>query len=275
MKGSFGRERKSSPIIGCTTLSCDELQGARAASDSHLEYEVPVKCDDGCECWGNGRQFAAMTRASPIGLWRRNFPSKQKFAAAAVAAACPALPGDGAGDGNRTHVSSLGSCSSTIELHPHPLNCRRCAVGEAICPGPGKYTNSGFSRWPGLRGAPALPPGSLRDDRTASTPVTPRGRADSAGAARGESLPSWPHRVWPRRRDDQLGKFAGCGTRAGSLGLQSRQAPTGCRSKRPVGHGGLCLHRGLDGSRQGCFARSDFGMVAWTVADRRQWGHGP
>ena len=27
--------------------------------------------------------------------------------------------GDGAGDGNRTHVSSLGSCSSTIELHPH------------------------------------------------------------------------------------------------------------------------------------------------------------
>src|SRR5262249_17390524 len=24
---------------------------------------------------------------------------------------------DGAGDGNRTHVSSLGSCSSTIELH--------------------------------------------------------------------------------------------------------------------------------------------------------------
>ncbi len=26
--------------------------------------------------------------------------------------------GSGAGDGNRTHVSSLGSCSSTIELHP-------------------------------------------------------------------------------------------------------------------------------------------------------------
>jgi hypothetical protein len=24
----------------------------------------------------------------------------------------------GAGDGNRTHASSLGSCSSTIELHP-------------------------------------------------------------------------------------------------------------------------------------------------------------
>jgi hypothetical protein len=29
------------------------------------------------------------------------------------------LGADGAGDGNRTHVSSLGSCSSTIELHPH------------------------------------------------------------------------------------------------------------------------------------------------------------
>ena len=27
----------------------------------------------------------------------------------------------GAGDGNRTHVSSLGSCSSTIELHPRGL----------------------------------------------------------------------------------------------------------------------------------------------------------
>src|SRR5262249_8802254 len=31
----------------------------------------------------------------------------------------PAPTGEaGAGDGNRTHVSSLGSCSSTIELHP-------------------------------------------------------------------------------------------------------------------------------------------------------------
>jgi hypothetical protein len=29
--------------------------------------------------------------------------------------------GYGAGDGNRTHVSSLGSCSSTIELHPQPV----------------------------------------------------------------------------------------------------------------------------------------------------------
>jgi hypothetical protein len=27
---------------------------------------------------------------------------------------------NGAGDGNRTHVCSLGSCRSTIELHPHP-----------------------------------------------------------------------------------------------------------------------------------------------------------
>lgn len=28
------------------------------------------------------------------------------------------LRGHGAGDGNRTHVCSLGSCRSTIELHP-------------------------------------------------------------------------------------------------------------------------------------------------------------
>src|SRR5690606_15541453 len=36
-------------------------------------------------------------------------------------------PVTGAGDGNRTHASSLGSCSSTIELHPHaaPVYARR------------------------------------------------------------------------------------------------------------------------------------------------------
>ncbi len=30
---------------------------------------------------------------------------------------------DGAGDGNRTHASSLGSYSSTIELHPRYAQC--------------------------------------------------------------------------------------------------------------------------------------------------------
>ncbi len=115
-----GRQRKSSPIVGCTALSCDELKSGRTVSDSHLRYAARVKCDGGCDCRGNARQSAAMTRVSPIGLWRRNFPSNRKFAAAAVAPACPALPGNGAGDGNRTHVSSLGSCSSTIELHPRP-----------------------------------------------------------------------------------------------------------------------------------------------------------
>src|SRR5256885_12814843 len=45
------------------------------------------------------------------------------------------MPGVGAGDGNRTHVSSLGSCSSTIELHPHrwrfygpPVAVGKCAA---------------------------------------------------------------------------------------------------------------------------------------------------
>ena len=37
---------------------------------------------------------------------------------------------DGAGDGNRTHVSSLGSCSSTIELHPQRRNCRHVALAR-------------------------------------------------------------------------------------------------------------------------------------------------
>ena len=40
--------------------------------------------------------------------------------------------GDGAGDGNRTHVSSLGSCSSTIELHPRAENCTRGTARAAI-----------------------------------------------------------------------------------------------------------------------------------------------
>ncbi len=31
--------------------------------------------------------------------------------------------GSGAGDGNRTHVRSLGSSCSTIELHPRPFGC--------------------------------------------------------------------------------------------------------------------------------------------------------
>jgi len=31
----------------------------------------------------------------------------------------------GAGDGNRTHVMSLGSSGSAIELHPHALDSKR------------------------------------------------------------------------------------------------------------------------------------------------------
>ena len=40
----------------------------------------------------------------------------------------------GAGDGNRTHASSLGSCSSTIELHPRSAGslCRGPAAGNAV-----------------------------------------------------------------------------------------------------------------------------------------------
>src|SRR5258706_5915136 len=48
----------------------------------------------------------------------------------------------GAGDGNRTHVCSLGSCRSTIELHPQPLRdstrevgfkvAADCAIGKSI-----------------------------------------------------------------------------------------------------------------------------------------------
>ena len=67
-------------------------------------------------------------------------------AARALTAAYEAFLGraaeDGAGDGNRTHVSSLGSCSSTIELHPpgpstliglravRQLSGARCARGQ-------------------------------------------------------------------------------------------------------------------------------------------------
>lgn len=38
----------------------------------------------------------------------------------------------GAGDENRTHVSSLGSSCSTIELHPRAELCERCPAADSI-----------------------------------------------------------------------------------------------------------------------------------------------
>ena len=36
-----------------------------------------------------------------------------------------------AGDGNRTHVSSLEGWCSTIELHPHEIYCLKCPEPES------------------------------------------------------------------------------------------------------------------------------------------------
>src|SRR5215831_21363760 len=50
----------------------------------------------------------------------------------------------GAGDGNRTHVSSLGSYSSTIELHPQRRIHAYLRLGTGMCP-PRKWRASSKS----------------------------------------------------------------------------------------------------------------------------------
>ena len=81
--------------------------------------------------------------------------------------------GIGAGDGNRTHVSSLGSYSSTIELHPHRAGILcRIPTGSKLLPAPvGKAAVRHRSRTL----APARcarPPG--RAETTAPRRVAPR-----------------------------------------------------------------------------------------------------
>ena len=48
----------------------------------------------------------------------------------------------GAGDGNRTHVCSLGSCRSTIELHPHAGRAISMRCGGVQIDGDGGWNNS-------------------------------------------------------------------------------------------------------------------------------------
>src|SRR3984957_10532893 len=49
----------------------------------------------------------------------KTFPSDQRVDPNPVALHCLALPESGAGDGNRTHGSSLGSLGITIIRRPH------------------------------------------------------------------------------------------------------------------------------------------------------------
>src|SRR5690606_16078787 len=51
----------------------------------------------------------------------------------------------GAGDGNRTHASSLGSCSSTIELHPRSATslCRAPSAAQRM---PGRHASPAAGR---------------------------------------------------------------------------------------------------------------------------------
>ena len=51
--------------------------------------------------------------------------------------------GDGAGEGNRTPVFSLGSCCSTIELHPR--NIGRFILSDRILPMPKILAFQAFS----------------------------------------------------------------------------------------------------------------------------------
>ena len=81
----------------------------------------------------------------------------------------------GAGDGNRTHVSSLGSCSSTIELHP-----RRVSILFAFSPARQQLgTTKRSGEVPGSRSAAqvsplAESPGRWRRAGVADVAMSPR-----------------------------------------------------------------------------------------------------
>ena len=114
-----GRQRKFSPVADCNALLCDELRG---------RSQPPIRT------WSmrseSSATMGANAGAMPGNPRQRHVPAGTG-AGHGISQAIRTLPlrrlpqlawrcqGDGAGDGNRTHVSSLGSCSSTIELHPH------------------------------------------------------------------------------------------------------------------------------------------------------------
>ncbi len=64
-------------------------------------------------------------------------------------AGCPArnglCPDAGAGDGNRTHATSLEGWDSTIELHPHG-SCSISHFSSRILPHYALFVNPFFSR---------------------------------------------------------------------------------------------------------------------------------
>jgi hypothetical protein len=93
----------------------------------------------------------------------------------------------GAGDGNRTHVSSLGSCSSTIELHPpdrdSPSDTFRVT---GIVPPPAGLDNCGLS-------SDRLPAGSLPRSRGGAIVSSLCGPLQTAFRFLRHPLPSlWP-----------------------------------------------------------------------------------
>jgi hypothetical protein len=85
----------------------------------------------------------------------KTFPSDQCVDANLVALHGLAFPEDGAGDGNRTHGSSLGSLGITIIRRPPPLHCSPMLMRAAITSVAALYSHAGkFSRGAAWRAEP-------------------------------------------------------------------------------------------------------------------------
>ena len=110
-----------------------------APGDSHSARGSKSKCASTCECAQAMCAIHGNDPGLPDGPVPTHYLNDQKSIAAAVATACLAKTRSGAGEGNRTLVTWLGTKSSTIELHPraagHSTRDRsRAAISGADLP---------------------------------------------------------------------------------------------------------------------------------------------
>jgi hypothetical protein len=119
----------------------------RAAWESHELFLGTAACDCTCECGGNVGIPQDMRETRKSACIPSTFPQDQRVDPNLVALLGLALPENGAGDGNRTHGSSLGSLGITIIRRPPPAHCSpmvmRAAITRAFVrdvPHAGKFT---------------------------------------------------------------------------------------------------------------------------------------
>jgi hypothetical protein len=93
-------------------------RGPRRAWESHNLFSRTAACDSTCESRGNVGMREAMRPPPSARRFPKTFPPDQRLEANLVALRGLALPENGAGDGNRTHGSSLGSLGITIIRRP-------------------------------------------------------------------------------------------------------------------------------------------------------------